>query len=132
MTASKLLHFFWKKKTSSWDLLGNVFFRCPYFGIHLADGMTFCVKEVAVDQFIFGVQIVSILLQKHGTIYQVTSIVSNKWKKKKKKNTQKKSYFWLKRCKGRGLYLWRKHFPNFRKICQKSKQKCNINRIKRA
>ena len=129
MTASKLLRFFWKKKTSSWDLLGNVFFKCPYFGIHLADGMTFCVKEVTVDQFIFGVQIVSILLQKHGTIYQVTSIVPNKWKNI---YIQKKSYFWLKRCKGRELYPWRNHFPNFRKIRQKSKQKCNINRIKRA
>lgn len=100
MTASKLLHFFWKKKTSSWDLLGNVFFRCPYFGIHLADGMTFCVKEVAVDQFIFGVQIVSILLQKHGTIYQVTSIVSNKWKKKK--IFRKKATFDLKDAREEG------------------------------
>ena len=62
--------------------------------------MTFCVKEVAVDQFIFGVQIVSILLQKHGTIYQVTSIVSNKWKKKK--IFRKKATFDLKDAREEG------------------------------
>ena len=129
MTASKLLHFFWKKKTSSWDLLGNVFFKSPYFGIHLADGMTFCVKEVTVDQFIFGVQIVSILLQKHGTIYQVTSIISNKWKKK---IFRKKATFDLKDAREESCISEGIIFLILGRFVKNQNQKSNINRIKRA